>query len=209
MSIIYPLAAPAQIVRMLKLAAVDLIGEVTGEFDGSQQEQQWQGQWWELEGSWPPMLRSAGGEAVACFLTALHGKLGTFTWGDPEGAIPQGTALGNPVAWGAVGQRSQALTVRGLTPNQQGVFLPGDYIQPVPTSGNVPRLYKNLTVANADSSGHATLDIFPSIREALTDGTQLLTRNCVGTFRLIDNRREWAVDVTRVYGITFKAKEAI
>jgi hypothetical protein len=207
MTIVYPLSPPA-LLRQLKLTAVDLVGEVTGEFDGSQQEQQWQGQWWELEGAWPPMLR-ANGEAVASFLTALHGKFGTFTWGDPQGAAPQGSALGSPVVNGLNLTRSNSLVTRGWTPNAQGVLLPGDYIQPVPTSGNVPRLYKNLTVANADASGHATLDIFPMIREQLTDGIQLLTQNCVGTFRLTDNRREWSIDVTRTFGISMKAKEAI
>lgn len=223
MSIIYPLPFPSSpLLRTFKLSAVDLVGEVVGEFDGSQQEQQWQGQWWELEGSWPPMKR-AQAELVLSFLISLHGKYGTFTWNDPMATVPQGTAAGSPVANGTQAQRSNSLTTRGWTPNQAGVLLPGDYIQPLPTAGNPPRLYKNLTVANADASGFATLDIFPSIREALADATLLLVKpatsladgdvvtsqGCLGTFRLIENLRDWSVDVTTVYGISFKAKEAI
>jgi hypothetical protein len=71
------------------------------------------------------------------------------------------------------------------------------------------RLYKLLTNASSDTTGQVQLDIFPSIRETINDGTTLITKNCVGTFALKDNTTKWEIDRDGVYKISFKAKEYI
>jgi hypothetical protein len=300
MSIIYPLALP-QIVKLgprtFKFRGVDVVGEVISPFSGQAQEQQWPGQWWELELGYPPMFRPQA-EQLVSFLLALHGKFGSFLAGDPLGQVPMGSALGVPVTgggptlsmnsvtrtsnvvtcvcpydptfapyffpgasisvvwnpdasfsgsfliqtimvitfaghsffqitWGQVGPdtgtetgtgageiavnlnqpQSNTLWTTGWQIQQVGALLPGDYIQV--GSGTTQRLYKAVTQVDADNLGNAAIDIFPAIREVIPDGTALVLQNTAGCFRLSDNKREWDVDHTRTYGISFKAREAI
>lgn len=300
MSIIYPLALPQFPTigpRSVKFAGVDIVGEATSPFSGQSQEQQWPGQWWELELAYPPMFR-AQAEQLVSFLLALHGKAGSFLYGDPLGKSPLGSALGTPVTgggpslsmrsvlrssnvvtaisdydvtlvpyfaagisvavnwtpdasfngsfvltsfsvitfggvhffqamWVQVGPdtgqetgahagtiavnlnqpQSNTLRTTGWAVQQVGVLLPGDYIQI--GSGLTQRLYKAVTRVDADTLGNAAIDIFPSIRETIPDGTPLVLANTAGCFRLAENRREWDVDHTLTYGISFKAREAI
>ncbi len=53
-----------------------------------------------------------------------------------------------------------------------------------------------------------TLDIFPILREGVSDNQPITTTNCMGTFRLLTDDRERSADYTRIYGIDFKAEEA-
>lgn len=203
MSITYPLNPPNIAglgPQTVKFRMVDLVGETVSPFTGGQQEQQWPGNWFEIEINLPPMKRQQAVQWVA-WLGALHGKFGTFLMGDYNALTPQGTALGAPAAAGSgnINGMSQLVT-QGWTPG--ATLKAGDYIQ----AGQ--RLYMNLLDAAADGGGNMTLQIFPNIRESLTAGATLLTSNTVGTFRLADNQREWTVDRLKTYGIMFKAKEA-
>lgn len=109
----YPLTPPAGLgPSHVKFTDVDVVGANESPFDGSQEIQQWPGQWFELEVALPPMIRRTvlAGQWLG-FLGALHGKVGTFTMGDPLGTGPMGSALGSPVAASsltlanAIGQR--------------------------------------------------------------------------------------------------------
>jgi hypothetical protein len=75
-------------------------------------------------------------------------------------------------------------------------------------TGTAQRLYKVLTDANSDSSGNATFDIFPTLREGVSDSQPITTSNCMGTFRLAANQSVRSADYARIYGIDFKAEEA-
>lgn len=204
----YPLPMPTNhnLSRVVFRARTQ-VGMSRSPFSGSQQVYQWPGEWWEADCTLPQMLR-ADAEAWACFLLALRGMAGTFLIGDPAAKTPQGAIGGTPVVNGA-SQTGTQLATRGWPASQAGVLLAGDYIQLGPTTA-VPsqRLYKNLTTANADSSGHTTLDIFPRLRESPADGGPIVTSNCVGTFRLGENQTQWDVDAAKVYGLSFKAVEA-
>ena len=139
-------------------------------------------------------------------LTSLNGKQGTFLLGDPLGATPRGSASGSPVVDGA-NQSGLTLDTRGWTANATGVLLPGDYIQIGTGSG--ARLYKAMTQVDADGSGHATIDIWPNLRDSPTDGQSLILNDTVGQFRLTSNRTPWTIRPPGFYDIRFKAKEAI
>jgi len=72
------------------------------------------------------------------------------------------------------------------------------------------RLHKVLTTFTSDSGGNATIDIFPRTRESVGNASGVITSSPVGQFRLApDNRTEWSVDAARLYGLAFKAIEAI
>lgn len=77
------------------------------------------------------------------------------------------------------------------------------------TAGST-RLYQYVdsSALTSDSSGNATLDIFPGLREAFS-GTSLVLSNPQGTFRLADNRRAPQADQKKTFALKLKCREAI
>lgn len=61
----------------------------------------------------------------------------------------------------------------------------------------------------SDGSGAATLDIWPSIREAPPAGTLVTLANPSGLFRLADNRREAPARRNKTFTFQMKCREAI
>jgi hypothetical protein len=209
-SITYPIAPPNLSgigPQKFVLRMVDVIAETVSQFTGGQQEQQWAGQWWELEMTLPPLTR-AQAEPWFAFLAALHGKLGTFQMGDYNAQTPRGTAApGSAQCSGASNVNgANQLVTKAWTAG--ATLLAGDYLQ-MTTLGGPTRLYKNLLDAVADGGGNMTLQIFPNIRETLPDSLAIVTANTFGTFRLSENPRVVEIDRNKVYSISFKAKEAI
>ena len=93
------------------------------------------------------------------------------------------------------------------------MLLPGDYIQigATPNAAGVAgvcRLHRVVTRVDADANGNATIQVWPSLREATTDGETLILKNPVGLFRLAVNTGEILTDETRLSGITLKLVEA-
>ena len=209
MAISYPLNLPTNkgIMRVV-MRARNVTGMSRSPFTGSIQIYLWPGEWWEAECTLPQMNRHDA-ELWTTFLLSLRGTSGTFLLWDPSARSPQGLASGTPVVNGS-GQTGLQLATRGWTPSTSGILLAGDYIQ-LGASDAVPsqRLYKVLTPANSDGDGNATLDIFPRLRESPADGDTITTTNPVGTFRLALNQSEWDVDAAHIFGISFKALEAI
>jgi hypothetical protein len=211
LSLNYPLTPP-QISGLgpqsIKFTMQNIVAETASPFTGSQQEQLWPGQWFEFEATMPRMTR-AEAEQWLGFLGALYGKWGTFLWGDPLGAAPQGVATGTPLVSGSNLNGSNSLNTRGWNTGITNILKAGDYLQITAGSGQPQRLYKVVLNANSDGGGNSTLQIFPNIRESLSDGTSIVLLNTAGTFRLSENPRTWDEDKTKTYGISFKGKEAI
>jgi hypothetical protein len=63
-------------------------------------------------------------------------------------------------------------------------------------------------IVNSDSSGDATLAIWPSLRETPADGTALQLANPQGLFRLSSNRRPVQASPTRLTTFSLRAVEA-
>ena len=211
MAITYPLIIPGSIGPMeANLKKFDAVGEFIGPFDGSAEQQQWPDQHWELDLVWPEM-NWAQFAALDAFSGALHGKWGSFVWGPPLAAAPRGSG-GAPLAIGVNPPRSNLLVTSGWEPNLFGVLFPGDFLElPGPSGTNLPRLYQyvNPTPLTADSNGNATLDIWPSIREAPGNGTRINLVNPVGVFRLAENRREAPAKRNKTFTFQMKCREAI
>ncbi|HEY3972310.1 MAG TPA: hypothetical protein VGM18_04850 [Candidatus Sulfotelmatobacter sp.] len=221
MSLSYPLTPPTALgPQEVKFRLVSVVGETASPFSGSQQEQQWPAQWWEIEVTLPPMKRAISlaqrnadkrftAELWASMLAALGGRFGTFLMGDPNGVAPQGVATGTPVTAGTSAVApNNVITTSGWIPGVTGILLAGDYIQVTPTGGS-QRLYKLLLDANSDGAGNSSLTVAPMLHESLSSGLSIVTANPRGTFRLDENKAEWDVKQARTYGISFKAKEAI
>lgn len=206
MTITYPLTPPATVPVAVRFSPVAVVGVGESPFTLEHEVHEHQGQAWRIDVSLPPMARAAAEEWVA-FLLKLNGRYGTFVMGDPVGLAPRGTAPGTPLVDGAGQQRSKTLATKGWTASQSGILLPGDWLQL--GTGSAARLHKNLTTASSDASGEATLDVWPRIRDSLTDGAAIVTASAVGVWRLASNEMAWDVGDAALYGIAFAATEAL
>lgn len=205
MSITYPLALPdARAFSAVRVTARSVVAVGASPFTGQQQVQEHQGQWWEAECSLPPMKRPAA-EAWISFFLKLNGRRGTFLMGDTAASAPRGTIAGSPVVDGAHAVRAATLALRGVTAGT--TLLAGDYIQV--GTGAAARMHKNLNDATADGLGKMTLDIWPTLRSALSDGAAVITSGCLTTWRLASNDMPFEVGLRSIYGLTFAAVEAI
>ncbi len=210
MAITYPLTPPAIAgigPQDFSMTEQNVVGETESPFTLSQQEQQWPGQQLQIEMNLPPLVMAQAEQWIA-FLGSLFGKFGTFLMGDYLRPTPQGAMTGSPVVSGSNPNGQNFLNVRGAAIGVANWAIAGDYIQ-ITAPGGPQRIYKILQNAASDGAGNVVLDIFPNIRESLSDGTAIITANCKGTFRLQTNSVMWKVDRNKIYTISFKAKEAI
>lgn len=205
MAISYPISMPsAAAFSALRITPRSIVSVSASPYTGAQQVQEQQGQWWEADCSLPPMRRADAAPWIS-FLLKLNGRRGTFLAGFADAFAPRGTIAGSPVVDGAHAVRSSTLALRGITVGT--TLKAGDDIQV--GSGSTARLHKNLIDVTADGTGKMTLDIWPSLRTALSDGAAVGTSNCQTTWRLASNEMPFEVGKGLLYGLTFAAVEAI
>jgi len=104
-------------------------------------------------------------------------------------------------------QTGGSLVIDGASPDETGYLLAGDYIQL--GTGSSSRLHKVLTNVDTDSSGNATLDIWPHIRVAPADNAAVTVSDAKGLFRLSSNDQGFSINESAIYGMTFGAMEAV
>lgn len=162
------------------------------------------GQAWAAEVTLPPMTRAQVGEWQA-FILACHGIKGSFRLGDPSYSGPQGIALGS----GRLGNENElkgatAIETANWAPNIDPLFLPGDLIQ----IGD--RLHRVINRTGTDGSGVANLEIWPGLRTNSIEGTNIITINPTGLFRLASNQAEvFEADAEGYYYVNFQCVEAL
>lgn len=209
MAISYPLSTPTnKTIASITLVARNVIGVSTSPFNFKQQVHQYSGQRWEADITLPRMNREDAEQWVS-FLMSLYGQKGTFLLGDPLGGTARGsasTAAGTPVVNGG-SQTGGTLAIDGLPASATGYLKAGDYIQL--GSGLTSQLYKVLADADSNSSGEASLDIYPNLRSSPSDGATVVVSNAKGLFRLASNETSWNINNLAFYGITFGAIESL
>ena len=209
MSITYPLSTPTnKTIAEITLVARNVVGVSTSPFTFKQQVYQFSGQRWEADVTLPAMAREDAEQWVS-FLMKLYGQKGTFLLGDPLASTPRGSAssaAGTPVVNGA-SQTGGTLAIDGLPASATGYLKAGDYIQL--GSAATAQFYKVLTDADSNSSGEATLQIWPNLRSSPSDGATVVVSNAKGVFRLSSNETSWNINRLSLYGITFGATESL
>lgn len=206
MTISYPLTLPSHTgLKGVTLRAVNQTAMTMSPFTYKQQIHNHSGQRWEAEIQLPPMRRTNAEQWIA-FLLSLNGRAGTFLMGDPRGATAMGTLGGTPLVKGA-NQTGATITVDGCTADVDQWLKAGDYVQF--GAASTATLHKVLQDVATNSSGEASIDIWPSVRSAPPDNSAMITASTVGNWRLNSGEQDWSVDSVAVYGITFAAVEAI
>lgn len=198
MAISFPLTPPATPGnRSIQWTPRTVVGMNQSPFTGQQQVYAWPAQWWEVTVSLPAM-RDADAGAWQAFFLALNGREGTFYLGDSIRKSPLGAVTGTLTVGSGATANTTTLPISGAT----GSFAVGDWLQ-VGTSSSA-RLHR---VVQVNSS--ASVDVFPRLRSAYSNGTAITKTNPVGLFRLMD-AVPWGYDYRKICdGLTFSAMEVI
>ena len=201
MAILYPRALPTHTgIRNITLRAVNVTAVSESVFTLRQQIYKHTGERWEAEITLPAMARASAEQWVA-WLLSMRGREGTFLLGDPVGKTPRGSAGGTPVVNGA-GQTGDSISIDGCTASQTGWLKAGDYIQL--GSGASASLHKVLQDVNSSGAGQATLDVWPSIRNAPADNATVVVSTPMST-----SSTEWSINEIAHFGVVFPAVQAI
>jgi hypothetical protein len=188
--------------REIELGYNDAVAIVRSPFSGATQAQAWPGgDWWDATITLPQMTVKDAAIWTA-WLAECRGMANLFYLYDPLHTTPAGTPQGAPVINGANAAMSQTLNTRGWKANTYRLLLPGDLLQ------IGVHLHRVLDQVNSDANGNATISIWPSIREATTDGEAVVLNNPQGLFRLAENRRSIMATETRLSAVTIKCVEA-
>jgi hypothetical protein len=203
----YNLCAIPSSVRFaeIELGMSDAVAQVESPFTLIQQVQPWPGaDRWDATVTLPPLSR-AQAWAWEGFLAELQGRANVFQLGDPRAVDgPLGGAAGTPLVSTSGSANLPATTqlvTRGWTASTSRLLLRGDEFQ----IGY--RLHRVCEQVNSDSSGDATLTIWPSLRETPADATPLVLNAPQGLFRLAANRRVIHSSPTRLTSISFQCVE--
>lgn len=206
MAISYPRALPTHTgIRNITLRAVNVTAVSESVFTLRQQIYAHTGERWEAEITLPAMARASAEQWVA-WLLSMRGREGTFLLGDPVGKTPRGSAGGTPLVNGG-SQTGDSISIDGCTASQTGWLKAGDYIQL--GSGASASLHKVLQDVNSSGAGQATLDVWPSIRNAPADNATVVTSTAQGVFRLSTSSTEWSINEIAHFGVVFPAVQAI
>lgn len=184
MSITYPLSLPTDVAPVgVDWGKMSSVGQVESPYTLQQQVQEYSGERWVIDASFPRIpIESAG--AWRAFFASLRGSLGTFLFGDPTMTQPQGAIMQmvSPVPRVKGGsQTGNTLTIDGLANSITNAFKAGDWIQL--GSGATSRLHMVVANANTNGSGETTLTIVPALRSSPADNDIITYLNCKGVFR--------------------------
>lgn len=190
--------------KQIQLTMNNIVAAPTNPFSGSTlQVLAWPGgDYWSGQIALPRLLPGVQIATWAAFLAECRGKLNTFLLGDSSYKGPCGHVQGIPVVDGAQQPMATTLNTRGWTPNCFRLLLPGDYLQ----VGY--RLHRVLEPVNSDANGKATISLWPSLRDPLTDGQQITLNKPVGLFRMADNKQSVTIDETHLGAVSFNVVEA-
>ena len=157
---------PLTLVSSLERRLVSATAVATSPFTGTEQVQDWGGEWWEYA---IEMARTTGrdGRRLSAFLAALGGPRGRFLFRDPTIRQPGSTVVPHV----AGGFQTGGLLVTAGWPPFSTPLLTGDFVSL--GSGAETRLHQITADVVSDEAGVATVSLVPRLRRAPVDGTPL------------------------------------
>lgn len=190
MAITYPLSLPSSLkFETHDWREVEITSSLMSPFTGQSVEIDWGGGWLAATLTSHLMYEQDSGP-LSAFITSLRGHIGYF-WLPAPRDVPLGTAAqtpGSPKVYGN-NQSGRTLNIDGAPANATGYLVAGDYLQlPTTTSS---RLHKVLNDVNVNSSGQATIDIWPGLRETPVDNDVIVVSAPKGLFRRALPTTEW------------------
>jgi len=157
---------PLTLVQSLERRLVSATAASVSPFTGTQEVQDWGGEWWDYM---IEMARTKGrdGRRLSAFLAALGGPRGRFLFRDPTIRQPEST-LATYVSGGF--QTGNQLVTAGWPPFASPL-LAGDFFSL--GSGAQTRLHQLTADVATDEAGMATLSFVPRLRLSPVDGSPL------------------------------------
>ena len=135
----------------------------TSPFTGSQQIQDWGGEWWEISFD-VALSKGRDGRRLSAFFTGLGGLRGWFVLRDPSAARPD--LAQNDIAVAGGGQSGNALITSGWGADAPALEA-GDFFSL--GTGQDMRLHMITADVAADDSGVAVLTFTPRLRQSPVD----------------------------------------
>ncbi len=159
---------PLTLVQSLERSLVTATAVATSPFTGTQEVQDWGGEWWEYG---VEMARMTGrdGRRLSVFLAALGGPRGRFLFRDPTIRQP-GSLLAPHVAGGF---QTGGMLITGGWPPFSTPMLAGDFFS-IGTEEQT-RLHQITADVASDEAGLATISFVPRLRSSPSDGDALET----------------------------------
>jgi hypothetical protein len=157
---------PLTLVSSLERRLVTTSAVAISPFTGSEQVQDWGGEWWEY-GIEMARMNGRDGRRLSAFLTALGGPRGRFLFRDPT--IRQAGIVFTPYVVGA-GQTGGMLSTSGWPASSTPLFA-GDFFSL--GSDHQTRLYQLTSDVVSNAAGLATLNSVPRLRASPADGAVL------------------------------------
>lgn len=184
------------------LRASNIVGQQLGPFNFVREIQVFPGARWEMEIAFLPVER-AEAQRLEAFLVSLRGRAGRFRLADPYRSLPLGSNLGTPLVRVATAAGDEDVLTKGWDPDETDLLKAGDFIE----IGQ--RLHMVLQDVDSDASGHATVKVWPPVREVHAIDDPLVTENARGVFALDANAPEFTRGVNGFNGALLRAVEVV
>ncbi|SEP02940.1 hypothetical protein SAMN04490248_12039 [Salinihabitans flavidus] len=153
---------PVTLIQSIERRLVTSVSAQTSPFTGSQQIQDWGGEWWEVSFD-VALTKGREGRRLSAVFTALGGMRGWFVLRDPSMARPD---LTQSITVSGAGQQGNTLLTSGWGADAPALEA-GDFFSI--GTGRDMRLHQILEDAVADVSGAAVLRVTPRLRAASVD----------------------------------------
>ena len=157
---------PLTLVTRLERRLVTATAVATSPFTGTEQVQDWGGEWWEY-GIELAQRPGRDGRRLSAFFASLGGVRGCFLFRDPS--VMQTGSFGTPVVAGGF-QTGATLMTEGWLPSLPALQA-GDLLSL--GTGATTRLHQLTADVLPDHAGRATLELVPRLRSAPGDGDPL------------------------------------
>jgi hypothetical protein len=154
---------PLTLVESIERRLATAVSAQVSPFTGSQQIQDWGGEWWEVSFD-VALTKGRDGRRLSAFFTALGGVRGWFVLRDPSAARPD--LASKTISVAGSGQSGDTLTTSGWDAEALALEA-GDFISL--GTGQDMRLHQITADAYADATGAAQLSLTPRLRSAPVD----------------------------------------